>query len=204
MLLNFTRCFLIIWLNSGSYSFSNESLVPGIEEIQIVYNKYNQISQNHIKVPKNLRALYKFHKTDIIEDYKGYYGERERNNKKIADLCYMDLLLFPVISPGTSPGTSQSVASELMLIMQYANNPSKVNKGFDITRHLHPGHSGAEIYILRGDYMRKPRVAKVLKKESAKDLESGFLELSNSLIALSLNPDPSNIKMTRILSAGYS
>ena len=54
MLLNFTRCFLIIWLNSGSYSFSNESLVPGIEEIQIVYNKYNQIFQNHIKVPKNL------------------------------------------------------------------------------------------------------------------------------------------------------
>ncbi|MGV8948989.1 MAG: hypothetical protein ACOH2E_06485 [Candidatus Paracaedibacter sp.] len=188
MFLNFIRYHSIILLNFGLHSFSIGS------ELQSVYNKYDQISQLHLEAPRNLCKIYEFHKTHILYDYKGYYANKEHSNKKISQFCFAKLCT----------DNPQEFDEELLLTIQYANNPTHCNRSFKIIEHPNPGHSGAEIYILHGNNMKNTRIAKIFKCRSLEELKLGFLELSNSLIALSLNPDPSNIKMTRILSAGFS
>lgn len=177
----------------------------GERELQSVYNKYDHVSRLHIEVPKNLCDLYDFHKTKILRDYKGYYANKEGNNQKIFDFCYGDFVygdfwLFP-------DEDLEKSDEDILLTIQHATispGPLQPGKDFKITKHPHPGHSGAEIYVLHGNSRRNARIAKVLKCPSLEELKQGFLELSKSLIVLSLNPDPTNLKMPRILSAGFS
>ena len=190
MFLNFIIYLLIIILNSGFHIFSLES------DLQSVYDKYDKTPELHITVPKKLCELYKFHKTNILDDYKGYYAKKIDNNEKISTFCYNSLELLDT--------DSREINEELLLAIQYAKNSINSNKNFEFTKYSEQGHSGAEIYFLHGKNMKSPKIAKIFRCQSKEDLQFGFLELSNSLIALSLNPDPLNIKMARIHSAGYS
>ena len=199
MFLSFTRCFLIIILNSGLHSFSMDTPNPREPELQRVYNKYDQASKIHIEVPKYLCELYEFHKTNIIDNYKGYYAKKEDNNEQIFDFCSVDLLFV-----GGDPEEVEEFNKELLLTIQYANNPSHPNSDFKITRHSYPGNSGAEIFHLHGDNMKNPKIAKIFRCKSMEDIKPAFSELSNLLISLATNQDPSNIRMVRVYSAGYT
>lgn len=199
MFLNIARYFLIILLNSGLPVFCMDTLSSQEPALQSICDRYDQISRLHIKVPKNLCELYEFHQTHILDDYKGYYASKEHNNEEISSFCYLHLLCTNDFQ-GCDEGYEEVYDEELFATIKHANDQS-LNGGFNITGHLNPGHSGAEIYILQG---KTPKFAKIIKSQSSEGLKLGFLELSNSLIALSLNPDPSNIKMARIFSAGYS
>jgi hypothetical protein len=194
MLSNLTRYIVIILLSSGVHTFSTEQLGSGVRELQTIYNKYDEISQLHITVPSNLSSLYDFHKNHMLDEYRGYYTGKEPSEFEISEYFYPDFLYFD---------DPQGYDKEIYSTLKYASSPD-LKSDFDITPHSNPGHSGAEIYILNRCNMKIPKIAKVFKGQSVQDLRLGFLEFLYSLLALSLNPDPSKIRMTRIFSAGYA
>lgn len=189
-MLNFIKYLLIILLNSGLHIFSMDFLDS--KELQFAYNKYDQTSQLHIEVPKNLCELYKL-RNNIFEcnkksiDLSECQSRQKDLDKKIATFCYQNLCV----------NNSQDCNDkEILSIIQRVNCRPK--------RHPFPGRSGAEIYIFYENNITKPKkIAKIFRCQSKEDLKQGFLELSNSLVVLGLNPDPLNIKMARIFSAGY-
>ena len=165
-------------------------------ELQSVYNKYDKKPQPHIEVPKNLCALYKL-RNNIFEYKKESICPSEYQScqidldKKIATFCYENLCV-------NNPQDCND--KEISFIIERVQ---KINRKSN--KHPFPGRSGAEIYIFHENNITKhKKIAKIFRCQSKEDLQQGFLELSNSLVVLGLNPDPLSINMVRVFSAGYS
>jgi hypothetical protein len=195
-------------LSSRLPTFSTDSYGSRESQLQSVYTRYNKLTQVHINAPESLCKLFEFHKSEFLDNYQGYYANKDLYNKEISNFCHLELLHFcqrhmHLHDEENSLDTddSQMYEEELLSALKLANNPRRKH-GFRMIKHPQTGHSGAEIYILHGHTMKKPMIAKVFRHKSLEGLNPAFLELSNSLIALSLTPQ--HINMPRIFSAGYT
>jgi hypothetical protein len=166
----------------------NPPILPSSSSLATLYEQYNNNGNLPINAPKELEVLYEKHKAYLDES----------------------------LTQG-----SFNLASETKMIEEFINNGELFydNNALFINNLLpdssdykdciaippkNKGYSGAEILIIKEKTGKNVLgVVKIFVCPTQNDLTNRCRELSASLIALGLNPDPEKIKMVRIQAAGY-